>query len=94
MVLSGGERIHEKRALQNGATVSVHADPRRPWDSGVRTHAWRRIVRPGSVVEGRSNVALESTKTHLHATIDLEILVDGAPHFSRHWTESIKRGLL
>jgi putative CocE/NonD family hydrolase len=94
MALSGGERIHETRALENGATISVHVDPRRPWDSGVRTRAWRRIVRPGSVVEGRLTVALESTKTHLHATIDLEILADGAPHFSRHWTESTERRLL
>jgi uncharacterized protein len=94
LALEGGERIHETRATKSELTMVAHVDRSRPWDSGVHTRISRRIVRPGSVVEARSTVSLESTKTHFQAIIDLEVLVNGARHFVRHWNDSIARHLL
>jgi hypothetical protein len=52
------------------------------------------IRRPGSETTAISTVLIEGSTTHLHITIDLEVLVNGTRHHTRHWESSVPRNLL
>jgi len=41
-----------------------------------------------------SEMVIQGSETHLHVTVDLAVTVNDAPHFHRHWVESIPRNLL
>jgi hypothetical protein len=59
-------------------------------------HGWHvnRTVRANQTIQGRCDTVIQSTATHFHVTIDLEIRVNDAVHATRRWTESIERRLL
>jgi putative CocE/NonD family hydrolase len=75
------------------AAVST-VDPRDP--AHASAHGWHvnRTIRAGQVIQGRCNTVIQSTASHFHVTIDLEIRVNESVHATRRWTESILRRLL
>lgn len=52
------------------------------------------IRRPGSETTAISTVLIRGAATHLHVTIDLEVLVNGIQHHTRQWVSSVPRNLL
>jgi hypothetical protein len=69
-------------------------DPRDPAGASQTGRHVTTIVRPSLRIEAESNVAIQSSKTHLHITIDVEVRVDRTRYLHRHWIESIERQLL
>jgi hypothetical protein len=103
-VLTGTTTVTVKYATQfrpHGAAL-IHrefashsqVDPGAPAEASVRGWHECRVVRPNHVIQGRTDAMIQSTATHFHITLDLEVRVNGAPHFTRHWVESVKRELM
>lgn len=69
-------------------------DPRLPAVASVRGWHECRVVRSNQVIQGRTDALIQSTATHFHITLELEVRVNGAQHFTRRWAESIPRQLL
>ena len=69
-------------------------DPHDPARATARGWHVCRSGRAGSTIESRADVSIGSTATHFHVSIDLHVKVNGVAHFSRSWTESIRRVLL
>ena len=69
-------------------------DPADP--AHASAHGWHvnRTSRPNQAIEGRCDTVIQSTATHFHVTIDLEIRVNDRTHVTRRWTETIPRQLL
>ena len=95
-------RLHEQREQRVSDTTVVgreylmtaSCDPADPASASAHGRHVSRIRRPNSLVEGRSDVLVQASATHFHVTIDLELSVNGAPHHSRRWVESVPRMLL
>jgi hypothetical protein len=51
-------------------------------------------VCPNQLTEARADVAVQATTTHFHLTIEVEVRVNGALHFTKHWAESVPRQYL
>jgi putative CocE/NonD family hydrolase len=87
-------RIDPTTVIEKESLGVVEVDPANPADASARGRHVARIVRPNHLLETTSDVLIASTATEFHVTIDLGVQVDGAPHFSRRWVESIPRRLL
>lgn len=75
-----------------GCTCEVdRVDPAR-----ATAHGWHacRSTHDGRTTAARADVRVASTADTFDVSIDLEVTVDGAPHATRRWTESIPRRLL
>jgi putative CocE/NonD family hydrolase len=77
--------------LEREHTSRFDVNPHNPGDATGQGHHVFRIVRPNHVTEAVSDVAVQATVTHFHLTIDLAVRVNGALHFTKHWTESVPR---
>lgn len=69
-------------------------DPRDPARASARGRIEMRRQRPNMEITAVSEMVIQGSETHLHVTIDLAVSVNDAPHFHRHWVESIPRNLL
>ena len=69
-------------------------DPADP--AHASAHGWHvnRTIRPNQTIQGRCDTVIQSTATHFHVTIDLELRVNDAVHATRRWTQTIPRNLL
>jgi hypothetical protein len=87
-------RVSDSTVIQREFASVCHLDPQDP--AHANAHGWHvcRVVGPNQVFQGRADVLLQSTATHFHMTIDLEVRVNDAPHFSKRWVDSIPRQLL
>jgi hypothetical protein len=52
------------------------------------------IRRPDGVTEATGTTVVRSDRERFHVLIELAVTVDGRPHFSRRWTDTIPRLLL
>jgi putative CocE/NonD family hydrolase len=103
-ILSGRRRVrivHGRKQRIDAATVverrfefEASVDPARPAGAVAHGHHVSRIVRPNIDTVGRSDVLVQASATHFHLTIDLALEVNGMPHLTRRWVESIPRQLL
>jgi hypothetical protein len=69
-------------------------DPRDPAHATARGKALCRIIRPNVITDSQADVFIQSTATHFHVTMEVEVRVNDAPHFQKRWVESIPRQLL
>jgi len=69
-------------------------DPRDPARASARGRIEMRRQRPNMEIAAVSEMVIQGSETHLHVTVDLAVTVNDAPHFHRHWVESIPRNLL
>lgn len=69
-------------------------DPRDPAQASA--HGWHvcRVARPSAVTQSRADTVIQSTATHFHISIELEVRVNQALHFQKRWAESVARQLL
>ncbi|MBI3763867.1 MAG: CocE/NonD family hydrolase [Chloroflexi bacterium] len=87
-------RVNDTTVIEREFSSVCQVDPSDPAHASI--HGWHecRSVRPNQVTQGRTDVVIQSTETHFHITIDLEIRVNDAPHFNKRWVESVPRQLL
>jgi putative CocE/NonD family hydrolase len=89
-------RLNATTVIQREFGSLSQVDPNDPAQASVRGWHVCRIVRSAlnHTIQGRTDVLIQSTASHFHTTIDLDVRVNDAPHFSRRWVESIPRQLL
>jgi len=90
----GESRLNEHTVMQRRSSVRCEVDPRKPADASAYGQTMLAIVRSNQTIRGTSDVVVQASRTHFHVTINLEIRVNDAPHFSRRWVETIRRELL
>ena len=87
-------RPHPGALIQREFASYSQVDPRQPAAASVRGWHECRVARPNHVVQGRTDAHIQATATDFHVTLDLEVRVNGAVHFTRRWTDTIRRALL
>jgi putative CocE/NonD family hydrolase len=87
-------RINDRTVVERESGTICRVAPGDPAHASARGWHVHRIVRPNQVVQGRADVLIQATATHFHITIDLEVRINDAPHFSRRWVETVERQLL
>ena len=74
--------------------LQIWANNRDPADvSAVGKHFYK-VTRSDGVIDVRAVSNVRSTVESLHATIDLDVLINGLPHFQRRWVQTFPRVLL
>ena len=90
----GTEFTNETTEVTNERRLELWASTRNPADvSAIGQHA-RRIARNDGVTTVDSIYTIRSTKTAFHATIDLNITVNGLLHHQKRWVQTFPRVLL
>ncbi len=87
-------RVNPTTVVRRDYSMTAEVDRSDPATASARGRHVSTITRPNGVIQGSSDVAVQATATHFHVTIDLELQVNGKPHHTRSWTESIPRVLL
>jgi hypothetical protein len=87
-------RVNDSTVIHREWSSVCQVDPKDPAHSTVRGWHVCSIDRPNSTLQGRTDVMVQATASHFHMIIDLALTVNGAPHFSKRWVESIERRLL
>jgi len=80
--------------LTTEARLSMWASNRDPADVVATGEHRRRFVRADGTITVDTGCTLRSTASAFHLTIDLDVKVDGRPHYQRRWVRSFPRVLL
>jgi hypothetical protein len=89
-----GDRVNARTAVERRYEFEGEVDPADPASASARGRHTSRIVRPASETAATSDVVIQASAGHFHVTIDLVVTVDGQPHATGRWAESIPRRLL
>jgi hypothetical protein len=84
------ERHVHERHQEATATVSEHD----PAHAAVRADLLMRLRWAGQTFEVHTTAGAESDGSAFHVTLDSNLTVDGAAHYSRRWARTIPRHLL
>jgi hypothetical protein len=87
-------RVNDTTLIRRENSVTCTVDPRHPEAASAHGRAVHQIVRPNSTLRGTSDLLVQATASEFHVTIDLNLYLNEAPHFSRRWTVSAPRVLL
>ena len=87
-------RVDDTTVIRRENSVNSQVDPKDPAHASAHGRNTHYIIRPNQEIRGSSNLVVQATATHFHITIDLDVRVNDAPHFSRRWVESIPRELM
>ena len=80
--------------LTSEARLSMWASNRDPADVVATGEHRRRLVRADGTLTVDTGCTLRSTVSAFHLTIDLDVRVDGHPHYQRRWVRTFPRVLL
>jgi hypothetical protein len=84
-------RVNDTTVIERAYSGTFDVAPARPADASAKAQHRYRMLRPNQATEGRADVAVQATATHFHLTIEVEVRVNGALHFTRRWAESVAR---
>jgi hypothetical protein len=84
-------RVDDTIAIERAASSTFDVDPARPSDASAKGHHIYRIVRPNQEIKAQADVAIQATHVHFHLIIQVEVRVNGALHFTKHWTDTVPR---
>jgi putative CocE/NonD family hydrolase len=87
-------RVNDATLVEREASSTFDVSPSRPAEASARGRHIYRLVRPNQGIQARADVAVQATVAHLHLTIEVEVRVNGALHFTKHWVESVPRHYL
>ncbi len=90
----GKIRLDERHVLESSSTATATVSESEPAHATMAGQQMVRYRWPIGVIELNSRATIESDTTTFHLAINVEITVDGRPHFSRRWLKSIPRNLL
>ena len=91
---SSSWRVNDTTVIEREASSTFEVTPSRPSEASARGRHFYRIKRPNQQLQARADVGVQATTTHFHLTIEVEVRVNGALHFHKHWAESISRDYL
>jgi hypothetical protein len=90
----GSGWVSETTEVTNDRQLTLWAHTKNPANvSGIGRH-YRKIVRSDGETIVDSSYSICSTETAFHVVINLDVKVNGLPHFQKHWTQTFKRELL
>jgi uncharacterized protein len=87
-------RLDEWHVLESSSTATATVSERDPAHASMSGQQMVRYRWPVGVIELRSRATIASNTTTFHVTINADISIDGAPHFSQRWLKSIPRNQL
>ncbi len=87
-------RVNSMTTIAREFAAVCQVDARDPAHASARGWHVCRVERPNSITQGRADTVIESTATHFHVTIDLEVRVNEAVHIQKRWTGTLERQLL
>jgi hypothetical protein len=87
-------RVNATTVVRRDFSVVSQVDPKDPAHASAHGTSLHQIIRPNHDISANSDLMIQATASHFHITVDLEVKMNGAPHFSRRWVESIPRQLL
>ncbi len=87
-------RVDNSTVIERQSSGRYQVNPSDPAHASARGQHINRIVHSNNLIEGRANIAIQATATHFQIIIGLEIRINDAPYFTKHWTESVPRQLL
>ena len=70
------------------------ADNRNPADTTAIGQHFRTITRSDGTINIDTSANVRSTQDTIHVSIDLNVRINGLPHYQQRWVESFKRELL
>ena len=96
-LISGARQVQiafGRKASGTRLEIACRVDPRRPAEASVHGACWVYEELGELHVEGRSDVVIQASATHLQVSIALEIRQGDTLTKVRHWSESIPRALV
>ena len=90
----GKTRLDEWHVLESSSTATATVSERDPSRASMSGKQLVRYRWPIGTIEMNSRATIASDATTFHVTIGADITLDGRPHFSRRWVQSIPRKLL
>lgn len=87
-------RVSPLTVFERSEHSRFEVDPKDPARANGLGHHRHCLSSPGMVVESEAQVTVQGTPSHFQMLITLDVTVNGKPHFSRRWSESIPRHLL
>jgi hypothetical protein len=92
--VSAAFRANAATTIEREFASVCSVDPRDP--AHASAHGWHvcRVARPNATTQGRADTVIQSTATHFHISLDLEVRVNDAVHFHKRWAKSAPRRLL
>ena len=75
-------------------SAAAEVDPHDPASASVRGTCRVERHYGALTVSAHSQVVVQGSASDFHVVIDVETLVNGLPHFTRRWVETIPRTLL
>ena len=88
------ERVNDATLVTREYELTSHVDADDPAGASVVGRHTSTISRPGALTTATSLVTIQGTTSHFHVTIDLAVTINGLPHHTRQWVESVPRNLL
>jgi putative CocE/NonD family hydrolase len=89
-----GWRVDDTTVVEQESSSAFDVAPSRPSDASARGCHYYRIIHPNQVTQARADLSVQATATHFHLTIEVEVRVNGALHFTKHWVDSVPRHFL
>ena len=84
-------RVGDDVAFSRGSDMTAIASERDPAHATVRGLSWVTLHWPDRTIDTRARGQIESSAGAFHVTIQLDITMDGLPHFNKRWVRSIPR---
>jgi hypothetical protein len=91
---SNNWRVNDTITIEREASSTFEVDPARPSDASAKGCHLYRIVRPNQEIQSKADLSVQATNTHFHLIIQVEVRVNGALHFTKHWAETVPRHYL
>src|SRR5262249_40100259 len=87
-------RVGDDVEFSRGSEMNAVASERDPARATVRGLSWVTLYWPDRTIDTRARGQIESTATAFHVTIQLDVSMDGTPHFNKRWVRWIQRQLV
>ena len=94
VVESEGKSPQALGLLKRKSTGVASASATDPGDAYIRGSMKYTLKRSDMVVEAESSCTTKSDSDNFHLTVNLDVKLNGLPHFSRSWMKSVPRNLL
>jgi hypothetical protein len=94
MRTAGRTRLNDSMEIEGERNVTCLVSEHNPAQASVRGLSRTTLYWPDRTIETRARGQIESTTDTFNVTIQLEITMDGLPHFSKRWVRTFPRRLL
>jgi putative CocE/NonD family hydrolase len=94
MRTGGRTRLNEGREIEQERDVTCLVSEQNPGQASVRGLSRTTLTWTDRVIETQARGQIESTANAFHVTIQLDITMDGLPHFNKRWVRTYPRQLL